>query len=55
MYFLKKNKNIMLKVVGFLLIFHTTLFAGNAQIDESLHVNNIYNSSVSEKNEGLEN
>jgi len=53
-YFLKKNRNMILKVVGFLLVFHTTLFADSSQMEESLQGKCAYISTIEEKSGGLQ-
>lgn len=42
MYFLTKNRVILLRVFSLLLIFHTTLFAGNRDDEGSRHSNSSY-------------
>ena len=46
MYFFRKQKSKVLFILGFFLIFHTTLFANSSYLEMKSSINNIYMSEL---------
>jgi len=55
MFYIRKNRNLIVKLAVLLLAFHTTLFAGSSQVVKSLEGQSNYSSRVEEKSGGVEN